>query len=235
MFGVSTVLAIDIQNKYGRFFLAFLGACLGILLIVYFCYIAYKENAKNRLKNNDDKIRRKNLQKEIEHLTKEKFILFTSCAMVKKKSASINVVKNLKAFEYDEWMDVTDLVDIESKIESSLRLLVKFEIEFDNVETEQSYKDHVEQFSTEVRDNCGEENGEIATALNVEIGSIRNGKMFGSCMSRTYGPPFLYRVLQEFHWIFYLIHWILKFVYDRKIQTITIKKVIMKQQLTVIQ
>ena len=220
MFGVSTVLAIIIENKYQRFFLACLAVCLVILLIGVFCY------------STNDFIDCNLIQQKVENLTKEKCYLFTSCEVVEKKSSkkpsSIN--NNLKAFEYekrfeyDDWMDVTDIVDIESKIESSLRLLVKFEIEFDNVETEQSYKDHVEQFSKEVRGNCGEENEEIVRALNIDIGSIRNERMFDNLQISQ--DSFEYKMLQQFHWIFELIFWLLKMMYYDKTETIIIKKII---------
>ena len=211
VFGVSTALAFISKLKIVKATSIGLAISLGIILIGYFCYIIYKED--EIWGNNNDEIRRMDLQKEIENLTKEKCILFTSC----------EVVKNEKRFEYDDWMDLTDLVDIKSKIESSLRLFVKFEIEFDNVETEQSYKDHVEQFSKEVRDNCGEENGEIATALNVEIGSTRNERLFDN--SQIF-DSFEYKMLQQFNWIIELIYWSLKMMYYDKTETIIIKKII---------
>ena len=107
-----------------------------------------------------------------------------------------------KRFEYDHWMDTTDLVDIDSRILcSSLPLLIIFKVNFSDLETEQAYKEHVEQFSKEIPDD--DPDGCIKSAsMKLKFGLIENEMLHEEC------NDFL-KLLQSVHWLIRFYRWLM--------------------------
>ena len=123
-----------------------------------------------------------------------------------------------KAFEFTYCIDVTDLVEFESKINPIFPLLVKIKVEFADPETEEAYKEHVGKFLTQVRRNYGD-NVKITTDTLYKVSTFTNEIDYReSFIPNCYG----------LHWSLKVLIWFKeKFLY--KLQTITIRKIVSRQ------
>ena len=125
-----------------------------------------------------------------------------------------------KVFEFTHCIDVTDLVDFDSKTVTTVPLLVKIKVEFADPETEEAYKEHVEKFSTQVRRNYGD-NVNITTDTLYKDSTFTNEKII------SYPESFIHNC--------YALHWSLKILFWFNesflctFQTITIRKIVSRR------
>ena len=145
--------------------------------------------------------------------------------LTKKIPSIITYCKNHrmeKRFKYNHWIDTTDLVDIDSKIDSSLySLVIMLKVKFSDLETEQAYKEHVEQFSREIRERFPNDRP-ITTSMKLRIGSIENEKLFERLNN--------VHLLQNLHWSIRIFVWFAN-VYGRTI--INVEKVVSVKLITI--
>ena len=124
-----------------------------------------------------------------------------------------------KCFKYDHWIDTTDLSDIYEKIAASITVLVKLQVGFGNPETEQAFKDHLEQFPRETLDNYGGGNDLKAEVCSTfKFGAVENEKL----------------IVCDTHYLYYLqgLQWPIKILFQMRnqlsyrVETITIRKIV---------
>ena len=144
-----------------------------------------------------------------------------------KKILSTSVLKIGRTFEFNHWIDATDLGDVETKINSSGALLIKYEVEFADAETRESYSAHVENSARQIIENPddGDENErkEIVNRMILKIGDSVKKENLGTDLYQFIRPPLNYR-----------LHWSLKILElivgnQQKIEEATIKKIISQQ------
>ena len=156
----------------------------------------------------------------IESLAREKPFIISSCKIWQKvRCGRRNVLlsERKKVFEFTHCIDVTDLVDFDSKINPTVPLLVKIKVEFADPETEEAYKENVEKFSTQVRRNYGD-NVNITTDTLYKVSTFTNEKII------SYPESFIHNCY-ALHWSLNILFWFNEsFLYT--IQTITIRKIV---------
>ena len=183
---------------------------MGIMVFSEFCYIIY-------LEKNDT------VNPTVEELALYKPRITTSCTIWRKILFGLKykIEERERSFEFNRWIDVTDFVDIKSRIDSPFALL-KIEVELSDVETEQAYTEHVEQFSKEVRESFSEEEDfRITSNTIVEVGQFRNEK---------WNTKKGYSFLKFLHWSFTTIEWFYWLMVKLNIvQTVTVKKIVSRQ------
>ena len=187
-------------------------ACL-ILLMTFTLFVEYRhlyEQHKEYVRDRHDDIKNK-----IQRLVNEKPSIITSFKVFQQVFCGKNILLSEKEslFEYNSWIDVTDHVDIDSKIDSSVALLIKFKVEFADLETEKSYKEHVEEFSNQVLESHGDDVN-ITTTTTIKLGSVTKEK----CIE--IDEDFLFYV-QRLHWLLKIFIWFKK-KFD--VKTVIIKK-----------
>ena len=175
----------------------------------YYLYKRYKEY---------DNSRDRRIKDEIETLTRENPSVIISCKIWEKILFGRNVLLSEKqeTFEYSHCVDVTDLTVIDSKIEAKDPLLVKIKVEFGDPESEKRYKEHVQQFSTQVLKNSGN-NVEMTTDILYKVSTVTNERKIDYYRDISY--------YQRFHWLLKISVWIYEHLWY-KFHVITIKKII---------
>ena len=177
---------------------------------VYKLYKNYKESYYSSCHN------------QIESLTREIPSIISSCKIWQTVGCgcgqNVLLSEAEKAFEFTHCIDVTDLVDFESKINPIFPLLVKIKVEYADPETEEVYKEHVEKFLTQVRRNYGD-NVKMTTDTLYRVSTFTNEIDYrNSLIHNCYG---LHRSLKVLIWFNE------NFLY--KFQAITIRKIVSRQ------
>ena len=182
-----------------------------LIVEYYHLYKQHKEYIRDRHPNH--------IKNEIQSLVNEKPSIITSSKVFQQVFCGKNILLSEKEslFEYNSWIDVTDLVDIDSKIESSGALSIKFKVEFADLETEKSYKEHVEQFSNQVLESYGDDVG-ITTNMIIKLGRLIHGNII-SCNDH------LLFYIHRLHWSLMIFIWLNEKI-NYKVQTVLIKKIV---------
>ena len=124
-----------------------------------------------------------------------------------------------ESFEFDNWIEMTDLVEIQSKTNDLCfhPIRIKLKVDFDDVETENAYKDHERIFSRRAQGAWFLNDAET-TRMNIQCGSVQNEKLF---LPRDCFIPYYFL---NIHWSISMLAWFQNKLYREKI--ITIKKVV---------
>ena len=184
---------------------------LTLIVEYYHLYEQQKEYIRNR--------RLYHIKNEIQRLVNEKPSIITSSKVFQQVFCGKNIllIEKESIFEYNSWIDVTDLVDIDSKIDSSVALSIKFKVEFADLETEKSYKEHVEQFSNHVLESYGD-GVEMTTNMIVKLGMLKHGNII-SCNDN------LFYYVRRLHWSLRIFFWLNEKIH-LKVQTVLVKKIV---------
>lgn len=181
----------------------------------YYLYKQFKRHNYGLHHNN-------RIKDEIERLTKQDPSIITSCKIWQKVRCGRNIQlsETQKVFKYNHCIDVTDLKDIDTRINATVSLLIKLKVEFADPDTEHLYKEHVEQLSTQVFSKNCENNVEMTTDTFYRVSSFTNEIKIDYRENINY--------YQGLHWSLKILI-LLNENFWYKFQTITIKKIVSTQ------
>ena len=157
--------------------------------------------------------------------------IITSCKIWRKLPFGLKykLEERERSFEFNYWIDVTDFVDNKSSKRKVIPfVLLKFVVQFSDVETEQAYEQHVEQFLKEVRESFigKEDNLQMTSNTIVKVGQFRNEK---------WNTKKRYSFLKFLHWSFtttQLFYWLM--VKLNIVQTATVKKIVSRKTICIL-
>ncbi|XP_066936335.1 uncharacterized protein [Clytia hemisphaerica] len=137
---------------------------------------------------------------------------------------------NLKEFEFQHWIDVTEQHLVKSQIEEAIFGELKIEFEFDDEETKESYEQHVQNLVKEAKQHSPHAQVNVKQIFQVGEKDIKTYRRSFYGKKALFGEPFvcLQCIFPQIELSFKILKWFLERVGFRSllIKDVVIKKVI---------